>query len=87
MGRREGNGAGRNRDPSLLGGALSPAHSRTGGLTLDLAVWVRAKAQWAELLARAGCRVTDGGFTEVAPGSGHVVADHPALRSGTGSLR
>jgi len=25
--------------------------------------------------------VTDGGFTEVAPGSATVIADHPALRA------
>ena len=31
--------------------------------------------------------VTDGGFTEVAPGSATVVADHPALRGARGLSR
>ena len=37
--------------------------------------------QWKELLASGLPVVTDGGFTEVAPGSATVVADHPALRA------
>ena len=45
-----------------------------------LAVRVAGKEQWAELLASGLPVVTDGGFTEVAPGSATVVADHPALR-------
>jgi peptidyl-tRNA hydrolase len=45
----------------------------------DLAVRVADKEQWAELLASGLPVVTDGGFTEVAPGSATVVADHPAL--------
>jgi peptidyl-tRNA hydrolase len=44
-----------------------------------LAVRVAGKEQWAELLASGLPVVTDGGFTEVAPGSATVVADHPAL--------
>ena len=48
----------------------------------DLAVRVAGKEQWAELLASGLPVVTDGGFTEVAPGSATVVADHPALRGG-----
>ena len=47
----------------------------------DLAVRVAGKGQWAELLASGLPVVTDGGFTEVAPGSATVVADHPALRA------
>jgi peptidyl-tRNA hydrolase len=39
------------------------------------------RAQWPALLASGLPVVTDGGFTEVAPGSATVVADHPALRS------
>jgi peptidyl-tRNA hydrolase len=48
----------------------------------DFALAVRAagRDQWAELLASGLPVVTDGGFTEVAPGSATVVADHPALR-------
>ena len=45
----------------------------------DLAVRVAAVGQWKELLASGLPVVTDGGFTEVAPGSATVVADHPAL--------
>ena len=49
-------------------------------LEFDLAVRVAAVGQWKELLASGLPVVTDGGFTEVAPGSATVVADHPALR-------
>jgi peptidyl-tRNA hydrolase len=47
----------------------------------DLAVRIAGKRQWAELLASGLPVVNDGGFTEVAPGSATVVADHPALRA------
>jgi peptidyl-tRNA hydrolase len=47
---------------------------------LDLAVRAAATGQWEKLLASGLPVVTDGGFTEVAPGSATVVADHPALR-------
>ena len=59
-----------------------PAHSRREWQDEDfsLAVRVAGKEQWAELLASGLPVVTDGGFTEVAPGSATVVADHPALR-------
>ncbi len=50
----------------------------------DLAVRVAAVGQWKELLASGLPVVTDGGFTEVAPGSATVVADHPALRAALG---
>jgi peptidyl-tRNA hydrolase len=46
----------------------------------DLAVRTAAPAQWATLVASRLPVVQDGGFTEVAPGSRTVVADHPALR-------
>ena len=49
-------------------------------LEFDLAVRVAAVGQWKELLASGLPVVTDGGFTEVAPGSATAVADHPALR-------
>jgi peptidyl-tRNA hydrolase len=54
---------------------------------LDLAVRVAGAGQWAELLVSGLPVVTDGGFTEVAPGSATVVADHPALRAVLGSSR
>jgi peptidyl-tRNA hydrolase len=55
-------------------------------LEFDLAVRVAAVGQWKELLASGLPVVTDGGFTEVAPGSATVVADHPALRGALGRL-
>jgi peptidyl-tRNA hydrolase len=53
----------------------------------DLAVRVAGKEQWAELLRSGLPVVTDGGFTEVAPGSDTVAGDHPALRAVLGSAR
>jgi peptidyl-tRNA hydrolase len=53
----------------------------------DLRVRVAAAGQWTELLASGLPVVTDGGFTEVAPGSATVVADHPALRAALGLPR
>ena len=53
----------------------------------DLAVRVAGTEQWAKLLVSGLPVVTDGGFTEVAPGSATVVADHPALRAVRGSSR
>lgn len=47
----------------------------------DLAVRTAGPQQWARLLASGLPVVTDGGFTEVAPGSATVVADHPALEA------
>jgi peptidyl-tRNA hydrolase len=45
-----------------------------------LAVRTAAPGRWADLL-RAGLPVVrDAGFTEIAPGSCTVIADHPALR-------
>jgi peptidyl-tRNA hydrolase len=49
-------------------------------LEFDLRVRTAGVGQWKELLASGLPVVTDGGFTEVAPGSATVVADHPALR-------
>jgi peptidyl-tRNA hydrolase len=45
----------------------------------DLRVRTAGVGQWKELLASGLPVVTDGGFTEVAPGSATVVAYHPAL--------
>jgi peptidyl-tRNA hydrolase len=47
----------------------------------DLRVRTAGVGQWKELLASGLPVVTDGGFTEIAPGSATVVADHPALRA------
>ena len=55
------------------------ARSEWMDLDFDLAVRTAGKEQWAELLASGLPVVTDGGFTEVAPGSATVVAEHPAL--------
>ena len=46
-----------------------------------LAVRTAATGRWADLVTSGLPVVTDGGFTEVAPGSCTVVADLPALRS------
>jgi peptidyl-tRNA hydrolase len=47
-------------------------------------VRVADAGRWEALLAGGLPLVTDGGFTEVAPGSATVVADHPALRAALG---
>jgi peptidyl-tRNA hydrolase len=44
-----------------------------------LAVRTATPARWAELLAAGLPVVQDAGFTEVAPGSRTVIADHPLL--------
>jgi peptidyl-tRNA hydrolase len=46
----------------------------------DLAVRTATPDRWKQLLASDLPLVQDGGFTEVAPGSRTVIADHPALR-------
>jgi peptidyl-tRNA hydrolase len=46
----------------------------------DLRVRVADQEQWKSLVGSGLPVVTDGGFTEVAPGSVTVVADHPGLR-------
>ncbi|MEU6811980.1 peptidyl-tRNA hydrolase [Streptomyces sp. NPDC046831] len=45
-----------------------------------LAVRTAAPGEWRELTASGLPVVRDAGFTEIAPGSCTVVADHPALR-------
>ncbi|WP_329268505.1 aminoacyl-tRNA hydrolase [Streptomyces pseudovenezuelae] len=45
-----------------------------------LAVRTAPPGRWAELTASGLPLVRDAGFTEIAPGSCTVVADHPALR-------
>ena len=46
----------------------------------DLAVRTATPQLWKQLVAGDLPIVQDGGFTEVAPGSRTVIADHPALR-------
>ncbi|MDI5964185.1 aminoacyl-tRNA hydrolase [Streptomyces sp. SL13] len=46
-----------------------------------LAVRTASATRWAELTASGLPLVRDAGFTEIAPGSATVIADHPALRS------
>ncbi|WP_066944766.1 peptidyl-tRNA hydrolase [Streptomyces lushanensis] len=52
---------------------------RTAGF--PLAVRTPGAAHWRELTAAGLPVVRDAGFTEIAPGSATVVADHPALRN------
>ena len=57
---------------------LSPrARAQWAGDGFALAVRTAAPGQWAGLLASGLPVVTDGGFTEVAPGSATVVAEIP----------
>ncbi|MEV6680184.1 aminoacyl-tRNA hydrolase [Streptomyces erythrochromogenes] len=46
-----------------------------------LAVRTAVRERWAELSGSGLPVVRDAGFTEIAPGSATVVADHPALRA------
>lgn len=66
----------------LVWWGLEP-RSRYEWLDVDFALAVRVAGpeQWAELLVSGLPVVTDGGFTEVAPGSATVVGDHLALRA------
>ncbi|MBR8639162.1 peptidyl-tRNA hydrolase [Streptomyces tuirus] len=50
-----------------------------------LAVRTAAPARWTELTGSGLPLVRDAGFTEIAPGSCTVVADHPALRGAPGA--
>ncbi|MER5767244.1 peptidyl-tRNA hydrolase [Streptomyces sp. NPDC001985] len=60
---------------------LSDADRKTwAGSGFPLAVRTAPAARWAELTTRGLPVVRDAGFTEIAPGSCTVVADHPALR-------
>lgn len=52
------------------------------GAGFPLAVRTAPAARWRELTASGLPVVRDAGFTEIAPGSCTVVADHPALRRG-----
>ena len=67
---------------------LAPTdRSKWKAVEFDLLVRTAGVGQWKELLVSGLPVVTDGGFTEVAPGSATVVADHPALRVGRSSWR
>jgi peptidyl-tRNA hydrolase len=59
-------------------GAAARREWSEGGF--DLAVRTATPEAWKQLLASDLPVVQDGGFTEVAPGSRTVIADHPALR-------
>ena len=50
------------------------------GAGFPLAVRTARPRQWDELIHSGLPLVRDAGFTEIAPGSSTVVADHPALR-------
>lgn len=50
------------------------------GAGFPLAVRTASAERWEELIAAGLPVVRDAGFTEIAPGSCTVVADHPALR-------
>ncbi|MBV2354227.1 peptidyl-tRNA hydrolase [Streptomyces sp. J2-1] len=61
--------------------ALSPAARTTWREAgFPLAVRTAAPTAWPRLTASGLPLVRDAGFTEIAPGSATVVADHPALR-------
>jgi len=59
-----------------------PSRDRAAWMASGFALAVRTAParRWAELVKTDLPVVRDGGFTEVAPGSCTVVADHPALR-------
>ncbi|MFD9302295.1 aminoacyl-tRNA hydrolase [Streptomyces sp. NPDC060048] len=61
-----------------LTGAERAAWRESGFL---LAVRTAARERWTELSGSGLPVVRDAGFTEIAPGSCTVVADHPALRT------
>ena len=60
-------------------GLLTTVNAAAGRVTMHDVRRVLLEAQASGLPV-----VTDGGFTEVAPGSATVVADHPALREALG---
>ncbi|MEU1819127.1 peptidyl-tRNA hydrolase [Streptomyces roseifaciens] len=61
--------------------AAARAAWRASGFALS--VRTADPARWAELAASGLPVVRDAGFTEIAPGSCTVVAEHPALRYGS----
>jgi hypothetical protein len=72
----------------LVWWGLEPtSRSEWAEVDFELAVRVAGTEQWAELLVSRLPVVTDGGFTEVAPGSATVAGDHPALRAARRAAR
>ncbi|MFE6194739.1 peptidyl-tRNA hydrolase [Streptomyces sp. NPDC057838] len=59
---------------------LSAERAAWQGAGFPLAVRTADPARWPELTGSGLPLVRDAGFTEIAPGSCTVVADHPALR-------
>ncbi|WP_411107111.1 aminoacyl-tRNA hydrolase [Streptomyces sp. cmx-4-9] len=59
----------------------APERERWRDSGFRLAVRTATGQQWAQLSGSGLPVVRDAGFTEVAPGSATVVADHPALRT------
>ncbi|MFF8930301.1 peptidyl-tRNA hydrolase [Streptomyces longwoodensis] len=57
-----------------------PERTAWRGAGFPLAVRTAAPERWQELTGSGLPLVRDAGFTEIAPGSCTVVADHPALR-------
>ncbi|MDX2973863.1 peptidyl-tRNA hydrolase [Kribbella solani] len=59
-----------------------PDEARKEWVSTDFALAVRRadRAGWARLLGSGLPVVQDAGFTEIAPGSRTVIADHPRLR-------
>ena len=78
----KGDGAGRARGAVGLVGTVATRRSAWLDRDFDLAVRAAGTGQWAELLASGLPVVTDGGFTEVAPGSATVVARPPGAARG-----
>ncbi|MGW7681811.1 aminoacyl-tRNA hydrolase [Kribbella sp. NPDC054772] len=60
-------------------GLSSAARKEWEAADFALAVRTAGRAQWQELLATRLPVVQDAGFTEIAPGSRTVIADHPLL--------
>ncbi|MBP0456712.1 peptidyl-tRNA hydrolase [Streptomyces montanisoli] len=52
-----------------------------------LAARVASREKWRDLHASGLPLVEDAGFTEIAPGSATVIADHPALEAAAGAPR
>ncbi len=62
-------------------GTVGRAAGSAGATRVPLAVRTADAARWSGLTTSGLPLVRDAGFTEIAPGSCTVVADHPALRS------
>ncbi len=76
---RQGDGPGRPRCPTGLVGPAGPARTAWRDAGYALAVRTADPSDWPRLTTSGLPVVRDAGFTEIAPGSCTVVADHPAL--------